>query len=38
MIEIDKLTKIFMTIFIGIIISIFLSQECLLQPNIVNME
>ena len=38
MIEIDNLMKYFMTIFIGLIVAIFLSQECLLQPNIVNIE
>ena len=38
MLEIDNLMKYFMTIFIGIIVSIFLSQECLFQPNIVSIE
>jgi hypothetical protein len=38
MLEIDNLMKYFMTIFIGIIISVFLSHECLLQPNIVDIE
>ena len=36
MMKIDYLSRYFMTIFIGIIIAIFLSQECLLQPSIVD--
>ena len=36
MTEINGLIKYFMTIFSGMIVAIFLSQECLLQPNIIN--
>jgi hypothetical protein len=34
--DFEYLIKNFMSIFIGVIISIVLSQECLIQPNIIK--
>ena len=36
MIEIDSLLKNLVTVFIGIVMALFLSRECLMQPNIVD--
>jgi|TARA_B110000967_G_scaffold136441_1_gene139261 hypothetical protein len=36
MLEIDALLKNLLTIFIGIVMALFLSQACLMQPNIVD--
>lgn len=33
----EDLLKSFITIFLGIVFATFLSRECLLQPNIINL-
>ena len=33
----ENIIKLIMTIFIGVILSIFISRQCLLQPNIINL-
>ena len=34
--EIENLIRNFISIFLGIVIAITLSQECLIQPNIIS--
>ncbi len=36
MIVLDELLKNFTTIFLGIVIAIVLSQECLIQPHVLS--
>jgi hypothetical protein len=36
--DFDDIIKDFTSIFIGIIISLFLSQECLLQPQVLSIK